>query len=458
MRATRLLVHVLAFGLVLPGVAQADQLSRALVEAYLGNPDLAAERAALQATDEEVPAALSGYRPQVFVSTGVEVTRGRQRVNNVGTSDTDNTSRNARLTVQQNLYDGGGTVASVSRAENLVRASRANLVAVEQSVLLDGVTAFATAWRDRAVLGEALNNEQRLLRQLQATRDRFDVGEVARTDVAQAEARLARAQADVEAAKANVASSDAFYRRVIGHAPGQLEQPDPLRRLPSSLTEAQALAETNPDIIRSTFQMAAAKDDIDVAFATILPSLDVEASATYFKNPSTNIGRTNDVSLGLTLTIPLFQGGAEYARVRQNRQTFRQRRNQLESASRTVQQNVASSWDTLLSAKAQVPAFGAEVRANEIALEGVQQEALVGTRTVLDVLDAEQELFTSRVNLVRAQADEVTASFQLKSSVGQLNVRDLGLDVEPFDDKVYYRENRDRKAGLKELPRPQRRP
>jgi TolC family type I secretion outer membrane protein len=434
--------------LLLARTGHGENLTQALVEAYLGNSDLAAARDNLRATDELVPQALSGYRPQVFGTLGYDVTKGESGVKPEGTATVSNFSQSAQLQVQQNLYDGGGTVASVSQAENLVRAGRAQLTATEQSTLLDAVSAYATAWRDRAVLGEALNNEQRLLRQLQAARDRFEVGEIARTDVAQAEARQSRSQADVEAAKANVASSDATYRRVIGRLPGQLEQPEPLNRIPSALEEALALANSNPQIIQATFELAAAKDDVDIQYSQILPSLELNGSVGYETEPQAATRWQRTASVGLQLTIPLYQGGAEYARVRQSRHTFRQRRNQLESAFRSVTESVSSSWDALLSAAAQVPAFGAEVRANEIALEGINQEALVGTRTVLDVLDAEQELFTSRVNLVQAQAEEVVASYQLKSAVGQLTIVGLDLPVEPYSPLPHYADTRNRLWGV----------
>jgi TolC family type I secretion outer membrane protein len=317
-------------------------------------------------------------------------------------------------------------------------------------VLLDGVNAYANSWRFRSRLAEAINNEQRLQRQLQATRDRFEVGEVARTDVAQAEAALAGAQADVERAKADVATADATYRRVIGRAPGQLAQPVPLKALPVSLDESLALADANPEIVSATFTLAAAKDDVDVQFAELLPNLDLQGQLNYTNRPSVGSDWQRSAQAGVILTIPLYQGGAEYSRVRQSRQNMRQRRNQLESTFRTVQQNVASAWDNLISAAAQIPAFRAQVRANEIALEGVQQEALVGTRTVLDVLDQEQQLFTSRVALVDAQANEVIASYQLKSAVGQLTVEGLRLPVQPYDANAYYRDNRNRLFGVRD--------
>ncbi|MDX6752363.1 TolC family outer membrane protein [Geminicoccaceae bacterium 1502E] len=435
-----------------PAVVLADDLREALVQTYLTNPRLEGGRARLNATDELVPQALAGWRPQVFIDAGAEAVRGQGRlVDAPDTIDSDRDTSRIGLNARQNLYQGGGTVAATNRAENLVRAERANLLALEQSVLLEAIDAYTAAWRDRAVLELALNNETRLKRQLQATRDRFQVGDLARTDVAQAEARLSRARADVEAAKANLASSYAFYERVIGKKPGELEQPKDLPPLPSSLAEAQALAETNPEVIQATFALSAARDDVDVARADLLPSVDLSADLAYVDEPTTSLEWQRQGSVGINVTIPLYQGGGEYARVRQNRQIVRQRRNDLELAHRTVQERAASAYDQLLAATAAIDAFRSEVRANDIALKGVEEENLVGVRTVLDVLDAEQELFESQVNLVRAQRTEITAAYQLKAATGELTVVDLELPVEPYDAQAYYQRTRNRLFGLDDL-------
>jgi TolC family type I secretion outer membrane protein len=434
------------------GPSRATTLQEALVNTYLTNPRLEAGRAQLRQADELVPQALSGYRPQVFVDSGIEDVNGTARLR-TGTgggvvSDQDRTGKTVGVTVRQNLYAGGGTQASVSRAENLVSSQRAQLVALEQSVLLDAAAAYTAVYRDQVVLELALNNEQRLGRQLQATRDRFQVGEVARTDVAQAEARLSRARADIEAAKADLAASRATYRRVVGQEPTNLAEPKPLAVLPKTLEDAEALAASNPDIIAATFGLYAARDAVDVAFADLLPSLDLQARAQYADEPTVNAEWARSASLGVNLSVPLYQGGGEYARVRENRQLVRQRRNELETAHRTTQEQVAASFDRLLAATAAIDALRSEVRANEIALEGVQQEALVGSRTVLDVLDAEQELFTSQVNLVRARTQEIVASYQLKLAVGELTVDELNLGVQPFDAEAHYGATRRRLFGL----------
>jgi TolC family type I secretion outer membrane protein len=428
------------------GPAGAATLRDAMVTTYLTSPSLEAGRSQLRQTDELVPQALSGYRPSVFLNGDLTGERSTIRLGQI--EQQNRLGKSVNLTLRQNLYSGGGTQAQVSQAENQVSAERARLYGLEQQTLLDTVDAYTDVYRDQSVLDLALNNEERLQRQLEATRDRFEVGEVARTDVAQAEARLSRARADVEQAKSDLASSRALYERVVGEAPSKLEEPKVLRELPKTEDDSRALAAENPDIIAATFDLYAARDNVDVQFSSLLPSLDLQAQVDYSDEPTANIEWARTALLGLNLSIPLYQGGGEYSRVRESRQLVRQQRDQLESAHRSVQELVTSSWEQLLAATAAIDAFEAETRANQIALEGVQQEALVGARTVLDVLDAEQELFTSQVNLVRAQAIEVVASYQLKLAVGQLTVQGLSLPIQPFDAETYYTRNRNRLFGV----------
>ena len=428
------------------GPVAATTLREALIETYQTNPRLEAGRSELRQVDEQVPQALAGYRPRVFLNSDATAVQSTVRQ---GTVFSQNRSgKSVGVTLNQNLYAGGGTQASVSQAEHQVQAQRSKLSGLEQSVLFDGVDAYTAAYRDEKVLELALNNEERLTRQLEATRDRFDVGEVARTDVAQAEARLSRAKADVEQAKSDLAASRALYERVIGDQPVKLDEPKVLMDLPKTQADARALAESNPDIVGATFDLYAARDGVDVAFSNLLPSLDLQASVEYADQPTASLEWSRSALVGLQLSIPLYQGGGEYSQVRQNKQRVRQARDQLEDTNRSVQQVVAASWERLLAATAAIDAFRAEIRANQIALEGVQQEALVGARTVLDVLDAEQALFESQVSLVRAGREEVLASYQLKLAVGQLTVDGLELPTQAFNPVAYYQANRTRLFGL----------
>lgn len=447
-----------------PGPAGATQLADALVGAYQTNPQLQAERATLRATDELVPQALSGYRPRVFLNGAVQGTKGEIGTDKTSTSNrilgvtgngsqdgsetADFTSKQVDLSVRQNLYAGGGTAASVRRAESQVLSERANLLATEQNVLLNAVDAYATAWQDRSVLELALNNEQRLRRELEATRDRFRVGEVARTDVAQAEASLSQSRADVETAKSDLATAVAVYRQVVGSDPGVLQQPRSVPDLPRTIQQAQDLAAGNPALTSAQYAVAAAREAVRVTYASLLPSVDLSGDLLYANQPSSEIPWERQASLGLSVTIPLYQQGLVASQVRQSRQQVESTRNNLETSQRGVTESVASAWEQLIAARAAIQSLRDAVRANEIALEGVRQEALVGARTVLDVLDAEQALFTSQVNLVRAQRIEVVTSYQLKSAVGQLTVADLRLATQAYDPGAYYRRNRDRLFGI----------
>ncbi len=445
MRLKKFLVLASALGAFAAGTAEAQTLQEALANAYSTNPELGAARAQLRATDEQVSQALSGYRPQV---SGTASYNAVDMDSSVGKATLDSSS--IGLSVTQPLYRGGGLDANLRASENTVRANRANLIVTEQQVLYDAVQAYAGVWRDRSVLELAINNEKRLQRQLQATRDRFNVGEVARTDVAQAEARLSAATASRVEAEGLLANSIATFRRIIAQEPQNVDQPVRPAALPANEAEAQELAAANPNIATAQYTLAAAKDDVDVAFSRLLPQVDLRASASYANEPSTNLAWQRDGQIGIQVTVPLYQGGTEYSQVRQNKQLARQRDEQLVSTQRSVAENVTTAWKTLQTSTSNIQSRQAQVRANRIALEGVEQEAQVGSRTVLDVLDAEQELFGSQVELVRAQANEAIAAYALLASVGQLTADRLDLPVEHYDAEAYYKENRSRLFGLGE--------
>lgn len=445
MRRTRAAAMVALLGLIAAhGSAGAQSLEEALVAAYLTNPTLEAQRAALRATDELVPQALSDWRPTIegnFASQYADV-------DNSADSGSFN-ANSAALGFDQNLYRGGGTVANTTRAEQLVRLERARLIAVEQNVLLNAVEAYTDLLTALAVLELSLQNENRLRRQLQATRDRFEVGEVTRTDVAQAEARLAGAIAERVRSEGAIETARAAYRNVINQEPVRLVTPRPLAELPPTEIEAQQLAETfNPNIAAAQFNLAAARAEVRVAESDLLPELSVRGELSYVDEPNLTLDDQREASIGAALRVPLYQGGGEYARVRQTKQTVRQRRDDLEATFRAVREEVTSGWQQLITARTAIQSIQEQVRAAEIALEGSRQEALVGQRTTLDVLDQERELFVAQVELVRAQRDEIIASYRVKSAIGQLTVIALDLPVEPYDAEAYYSDVRNRLFGL----------
>jgi TolC family type I secretion outer membrane protein len=437
------MVAVLGLIAAAPGVG-AQTLEEALVSAYLTNPTLEAQRAALRATDELVPQALSDWRPTLEGSATSQYTD----IDNPINSGSFNTN-SAAIGIDQNLYRGGQTVANTQRAEQLVRLERARLIATEQDVLLNAVEAYTELLTTLAVLDLSLQNENRLRRQLQATRDRFEVGEVTRTDVAQAEARLAGAVAERVRSEGAIQAARAAYRNVINQEPVRLVTPRPRADLPPTEADAQQLAETfNPNIAAAQFNLASARAEVRIAEADLLPELNVRGELSYADEPNLTLDDQREATIGAFLRVPLFQGGGEYARVRQTKQTVRQRRDDLEAIFRAVREEVTSAWQTLVTARTAIESIREQVRAAEIALEGTRQEALVGQRTTLDVLDQENDLFVAQVDLVRAQRDEIVASHRVKAAIGQLTVVALDLPVEPYDPEAYYLDVRNRLFGL----------
>lgn len=440
---TGLPVIALAAGLgITPSHAQS--LQDALAQAYAQNPTLESERAQLRATDELVPQARAGFFP-VITATG-DAARTWTEAPGGGTDAS--TSQSADLSISQPIYRGGRTTAAVSRAENLVQAQRAALVTTEQTVLLEAATAYLDVVRDQAVLDLNVNNEQVLRRQLEAAQDRFRVGEITRTDVSQAESRLARANADRILSEGILNSSRAVFARLVGVVPGNLTQPQLTLSLPNSLQEAITLAEdNNPRVIASRFAELAAVDSVDQVRGDLLPTVTVNGTVGRRWDRSLNDQTRDDASIVARVTIPIYQGGGEYARVREAKHTANQRRIEVDEAQRAVREGAIRAWEGLVTSRASIQSRQEQVRSATIALEGVRQEATVGSRTVLDVLDAEQELLNARVELARSQRDELVAAFQVLSATGQLTAGRLALPVEGYNYEVHYEAVRDRLWG-----------
>lgn len=424
--------------------AAAETLQEALAAAYANNPELRAERARLRATDEAVPQALSGWRPTISVTGSI----GRERARTSAIDEQQLTPTVRQLDVTQPLYRGGRTTAETQQAESQVRAGRAFLQSVEQTVLLNAVTAYMDVLREQANVELTTNNEQVLARQLEATRDRFEVGEVTRTDVAQAEARLSRATADRVAAQGRLGVQRATYARVIGNLPGKLEPAPPLPPLPTSLAAAIEEATTqHPDLEAAHYVEAAARYNVRAATASLLPSVSLVGRSLRSDEATLEDNSTRSDSLRAQVTIPLYQSGAVESQIRQAKEIANQRRIEIEQTRRAIVEATTQAWEDLQAARERIASTREQVRANEIALEGVRQEALVGSRTTLDVLDAEQELLDSRVALVAAERDEYVAAFRLLAAIGRLQAAQMGLPVEIYDPTVHYRQVRNKWWG-----------
>ena len=437
-------------GAAFPAPAALGQtLDDALKAAYLNNPTLLAQRAKVRSVDEQLPQALSDWRPSLELE---HATSSKFSKNNTSVEDKQRQHRDPRtttFTISQSLYAGGQTTAAISEAKNKIQAERANLASVEQTVLLDAVSVYINLFRDQAVLELNTGNERVLKRQLEATRDRFEVGEITRTDVHQAEARLAGATADRIQAEGNLVASRAAYRNVIGEIPGKLAPPAPPLNPPVSPADAVKSAVTgNPDVIEAEFDERALLDNVEETRGGLLPSIDFTGTASRAFQSSTVESRVDSYEAKVTLTVPLYQTGSVYSSLREARQDAAEQSRKVDQARRDATEAATRTWEALQTARARIESFDTQIKSAEVALEGVEREAAVGSRTVLDVLDAEQELLDARVSLVRAERDEVVAGYQLRSAVGQLTAESLQLPVKKYDINRNYRRVRDKWFGL----------
>jgi len=447
--ALTLAVGALAASAFLPGThsAHAQTLTDALAITYEGNPTLLAARAQLRATDENVAQAVSNWRPSLVGNGIVQYNHVQNDFSpslgagfgSLTSSTDDRTSKGGGVTLQQNVYRGGQTQAATRQAKSEVAAGRSQLTGVEQQVLFDAVTAYMDVLRDTATLELNRNNAVVLERQLQATRDRFEVGEITRTDVAQAIARLSRAQSDVIGAEAELTNSRAAYERVVGTPPGTLEVPPEFPPLPATEEEALTIAlANNPSLEAARFSEEATRHAVREAKGALLPTVTVEGEYNYIDNPSPSFTSTERATVTGQLIVPLYQSGAVFSQVRQAKQLNSQSRVQIREAMREVTEGVAASWEGFRASNAQVVSDREQVRANEVAREGVFQEAQVGSRTTLDVLDADQELLDSQVALVTSRRNAYVAAYALLGAIGNLTAEFLELPVEQYNPEQNY--------------------
>jgi outer membrane protein len=438
-------------------VARAETLESALIEAYRSNPTLNAQRAAVRATDENVPQALSGYRPKITANGSVgELYQDTTTKSGAAPNPYINLNGSVApisygITATQTLFNGFQTGNRTRQAESQVLAARETLRTTEQTVLLNAAGAYMNLLRDTAILDLQKRNVEVLQEQLRQTRDRFNVGEVTRTDVAQAESRLAAGRSSVLTAEANYKTSAAIYRQVIGHDPVNLTAASPVDRFsPRTQTEAVSVGNAqHPNVLTAQYNVDAALSQVKVAEGALLPNVSLQGSVQKNQMSSiTAISALNVQVLGV-VSVPIYQGGAEYSAIRQAKETLGQRRIDLDTARDSVRQGVVQSWGQLDAAKANIEATQAQVQASEIALNGVREEARVGQRTTLDVLNAQQELVNARVSLVSAQRDRVVASYALLAAVGRLSPQTLGLRIPVYDAQVHYQQVRDSWAGVR---------
>jgi outer membrane protein len=452
----------IAFVVVPTRELAAETMESALAKAYQGNPQLNAQRAIVRQEDEGISQALSGYRPTLSATASVakqftnttEVFPPLPPVspNGFSFSIKGNTNPTAvGIAGAQTLFNGEQTANRVRKAESQVSAARETLRLMEESVLLAAAASYMDVSRDTANLEVQQNNVRVLQRTLKDTNNRFAAGQVTPTDVAQAEAQLAAAEASLHGAESTLMTTRANYRRIVGVEPANLAPASPVDRLaPNTLSAAVAVgAAENPSVTAALYGVDVAQLQVKIAEGALWPTLALQGSVQQQNFPT--ILQPN-LFLGtamLSLSVPIYQGGAEYSAIRLDKETVGQQRLNVDQVRDQTQANVVQAWGQLQAAKAQVEAAVRQNNASERALEGVRNEALAGQRTTLDVLNAEQALVSARVSLIVAQHDRVVASYSLVSAVGRLSAKELRLPVSIYDPMVHYQQVRDAWFGLR---------
>ena len=430
------------------GPASADTLKGAMLKAYRTNPSLQAERERQRGTDELVPQAKSGWRPTVTARGSVDRTWQKTNDGKV----LDSTSRDLTIQLSQPLFRGFKTIEGTKQAKAIVRSGQHRLVAVEGNLLLQVADSYLAVIRDRRILELRRKNVSNLQSQVNAAQARFDAGEVTRTDVTQAKARLSGAKASMASANATLQSSMARYELQVGSPPGTLKWPG-LAKLPRTLEEALAIAlRANPNILSAEETRHASEHAIEVAKGDLLPSATINATQSYSYDDgglslfgSETTRRTTNIE-GV-LTVPIYEAGRVYSQVRAAKHLESQRQLEVIAQGRSVRQAVKSSWNDLVAAREAIAAAEAQVGASAASLDGVNQEYLVGSRSTIDVLNAEQELVNARIGLVSAQYSHVLSSYEVQAAIGRLTARQLALGGPYYDVEENYDNVKDKWIG-----------
>jgi outer membrane protein len=452
----RAIALAILFAALVPARAPAQTLEQALAQAYRNNETLNAERAGVRGTDEEVPQALAGYRPKISATADI----GRRYMNEKGAAGEQQqmttTPRGVGLAASQTVFDGLQTPNRVRAAESRVLAARESLRVMEQTVLLDAATAYMDVLRDTAAVELQTRNVELLREEVEQARSRLQVGTLTTTDLAQTQSRLAAARSDLLAAQAALDSSRATYERVIGSSPSKLSSASPADRfLPARRENAIAIGQSqNPTIIAATHGADVAVLQAKIAEGALYPTIMLEGSLRrrYDSAPEMDVSfpaKTTEASIIGRVVVPIYQGGIEYANIRQSKEAIGQKRLSLEAVRKLVRANIVQAWAALTAAKAQIESARSQVDAAETAFDGVRREYQAGQRATFELLIAQQDLLNARVGLITAQRNRVITSYVLLAAVGRLSPHGLGLPTEIYDPMVHYRQVRDSWSGIR---------
>lgn len=429
--------------------ANAQDIFSILADTYTSNPTLQSQRAYLRSVDENIAIAKSGYRPNISLQGAYRDGENKIKKGIGQGGDYNNLSGSA--VVSQPVFSGFSTVNSVKAADRAIKAAQNSLSNIEQNILLEASTAYLDVIQNRAIVELQKNNEELLLKKLEETKERFNVGEVTRTDVSQAEARHSQAISDLIASEGNLQASVATYIELIGKEPTDLSEPvEMIKYLPSSYDEALNVALKNNYTIKEAQHIYASKGyEVYANTGALFPTISLDGSIGRNKAEQGEIDTTTEnAEWGVNLSIPLYAGGATRAKIRQSKYQKWQAQEGVLEAKRAVKASVLSAWEYMKSNESQLKAIEAQIEANTIALEGVQKEEALGNRTILDVLDSYQELLNSKVNDVKARRTYYVSAMNLLASMGKMTAKELKLDVELYDAQKYYEETKGKWLSL----------
>ncbi|MGA9853211.1 MAG: TolC family outer membrane protein [Gammaproteobacteria bacterium] len=415
--------------LAVPPASRADTLEQAFVQAYNSNAAIQAQQAELKASGYQVEQAQAGYKPQVSLDAGIGTAHNDLASPLFPITTYPQNIKSAALTITQPLYTGGQVSSSVDAAQSAQAAQLANLNAAEERVFLNVATVYTDVVRDQAVLKLEQGNVDVLNKQLNATQAQFENGEVTHTDVAQAEARVAGADAALIQAQGALAASQAAYARVVDVEPDVLEQPVLPESLPATQIEVVQLAQENYSVLAARYAENAAQQQAEAVGGKQKPTVALTGQLLEALDPEIGFGRIDTRSIMLTFSMPLYAGGALDAEKDAAEQHAAASHDDLLDAQRQAKLDAVNAWQAYQTANAQLAAIQSQIQAEQVAAQGVRDEASVGERTTLDVLNADQELLNARVNLIRAQRDQLVAAYALKAATGQLTADALRLPM-----------------------------
>ncbi len=414
-------------------------LQSVLAWTYLNNPTLQAARTNLKSVQEQLPQAYANWLPNIEANAGISDGDFDSKPDGTFGSGSGSTEKNIGVSFEQSLYRGGRSFAQTKVARAVIMAQTAEVLRTEQDLMRAAAQAYMDVFRDRSLLELAQNNQDVISKQLEATQDRFEVGELTKTDVSQAQARLASASADIITAKGNLRASEAVFEQIIGFRPERLEYPYDDLGLPSDLDEALFIADSqSPAIAASIHAHRAAEEDINNVFGALLPQVGISGNIARAYDPNPGIlDRQTSRNIGISASIPLYQGGATRSKIRSAKHTANERYIQILEQRKAIKQSAVQAWEAFQSASAEAEARKAQIKASAIAQEGVRAEAEFGSRTVLDTLDADQEFLDANVALVTAQRNKIVAEYQLLAILGDLTPQKLGFEKDSYDYHAY---------------------